>query len=117
MTRHFEKVRTSLNSEHNRLTEELQLHVSQSAGGAHEGNSFYKTQETASESIELTSQLAVVRHIREQLAEIEHALEKLEKGTYGICDACGKSISRERLEAIPCANCCLDCKGRKTTAL
>lgn len=37
------------------------------------------------------------------LKQIDHALEKIEKGTYGICDVSGKEINKKRLEAIPYA--------------
>ena len=44
------------------------------------------------------------------LAEIDGALERIESGSYGVCRTCGKPISEERLEAIPYANRCIDCK-------
>ena len=40
---------------------------------------------------------------------IEWALERLNKGNYGICTACGKPISRARLRAVPWTDYCLDC--------
>jgi RNA polymerase-binding protein DksA len=47
------------------------------------------------------------------LAEIEAALERIEAGTYGTCRTCGQPISEERLEAIPYATQCIDCKRRE----
>jgi RNA polymerase-binding protein DksA len=44
------------------------------------------------------------------LAAINRALQRIETGTYGTCGRCGKSIAEERLEAIPYANRCIDCK-------
>lgn len=49
----------------------------------------------------------------ESLNEIEHALEKYEAGTYGLCDSCGREIERARLEAIPQASLCLNCKAQQ----
>jgi RNA polymerase-binding protein DksA len=46
------------------------------------------------------------------LAEIDRSLERIEAGTYGICETCGQPISEERLEAIPYATQCIDCKRR-----
>lgn len=43
------------------------------------------------------------------LLQIENALEKIEKGTYGICDQCHMPIDPERLKVIPYANFCIDC--------
>lgn len=44
------------------------------------------------------------------LTAIESALRRIEDGKYGICGRCGKPISEERLEAIPYADRCIDCK-------
>lgn len=43
------------------------------------------------------------------LGEIDTALQRIEDGTYGICTNCGKSISPERLDALPWATLCIDC--------
>lgn len=45
-----------------------------------------------------------------QFNNVERALKKIDNNTYGLCDKCGKSIAMERLEALPSANLCLDCK-------
>ena len=45
-----------------------------------------------------------------QYKNVERALAKIDNNTYGICDKCGKPISIDRLEALPSANLCLDCK-------
>ncbi len=47
-----------------------------------------------------------------ELEAIADALEKIEKGTYGICESCGKEISYERLEAVPTARLCVECKNQ-----
>ena len=44
-------------------------------------------------------------------SDIDRALEKLEKGTYGTCDDCKKPIAPERLEALPWATRCVGCQG------
>lgn len=44
------------------------------------------------------------------LEAVEAALAKIEDGTYGICDACGKDIPVERLEALPSAALCIECQ-------
>ena len=45
------------------------------------------------------------------LHHLNEALERIEKGTYGICRSCGKEISRTRLEAVPNATQCISCKN------
>jgi DnaK suppressor protein len=49
---------------------------------------------------------------REQrlLLKIEEAMDRIEKGTYGICDTCGEEIHIKRLEARPVTTMCIDCK-------
>jgi len=42
--------------------------------------------------------------------EIELALQKLRDGTYGVCEACGQTISKRRLKARPFASLCIKCK-------
>jgi RNA polymerase-binding transcription factor len=56
--------------------------------------------------------IAVVRALRSNLRDVERALSKMEAGTYGICERCGQPISMERLEALPWAELCIDCKQR-----
>jgi RNA polymerase-binding protein DksA len=47
------------------------------------------------------------------LAAIDSALARMEAGTYGRCQNCGRPISPERLEAIPWATRCIDCKRKE----
>ena len=113
MTNQFDRIRARLHTERNRLTEELNVRLGQNAAEGHEGSPYGKREETASECFELEKRLASAQRLREQLAEIERALAKLENGTYGLCDSCGKPIPPARLEAIPQANLCLECKTRR----
>jgi DnaK suppressor protein len=46
------------------------------------------------------------------LWEIDHALTRIEEGTFGRCETCGEEIGAERLEAIPYATQCIACKRR-----
>ena len=50
---------------------------------------------------------------REALSDIDHALERLDAGTYGFCEECGVAIPFERLEAIPAARFCIACPRRR----
>jgi RNA polymerase-binding protein DksA len=47
-----------------------------------------------------------------KVAAIDRALARIEQGTYGICQNCGNPIAEERLEALPYAELCIDCKRR-----
>lgn len=46
---------------------------------------------------------------KKELEQIEHALTRIENGTFGICVECGDEISDQRLEVIPYATKCKDC--------
>jgi len=45
------------------------------------------------------------------LRQVNHALERLEKGTYGICERCGRPIAPKRLEALPYVSLCIECQA------
>src|SRR4030066_1352833 len=113
MATKFSKQRGLLEIEHKRLTEELaQLHTNaSSAEERREGSPFGKREEEATETLELEKRLALENRVRQELVGIEHALEKVEKGTYGTCDNCGQPIDPERLEALPQASLCMNCKA------
>jgi len=57
--------------------------------------------------------LALEKRLMALLGEIEHALDKLDKGTYGKCDVCGQSVELARLEVLPQATLCLGCKAKQ----
>jgi DnaK suppressor protein len=109
----FNLLRSRLESERKRLTGELeQLRASaHPADERREGSPFGKREEEATESFELERRLTLEKRIIDQLAEVEHALQKFEDGTYGLCDNCGQPIDPARLEALPQASLCLNCKA------
>lgn len=43
-----------------------------------------------------------------RLEQVDRALRRIDEGTYGICEACGKPIAEERLRAVPWATLCID---------
>ena len=55
---------------------------------------------------------ALAGQLKENLAEVERALAKLDDGTYGQCEVCGKDIAEPRLEAMPATRFCIDDAGR-----
>lgn len=59
--------------------------------------------EVADKLEELEENSGIAHELEDQLTEVQAALAKIEKGTYGICEACEKPIERERLEANPSA--------------
>jgi DnaK suppressor protein len=51
--------------------------------------------------------LSLVNNLRDLMERIDKALGKIEEGTYGLCDRCGKPIEKLRLKALPYANLCI----------
>ena len=56
---------------------------------------------------------ALVTELKDQLTNIEQALIRIEKGTYGFCTNCGKMIDTDRLAVLPTATLCLECESAK----
>lgn len=112
MTVNFEQFRSSLESEQKHLLrelEELEANI-RPAEVRREGSPYGKKEEEATESFEFEKRIALEKRIRDSLVEVKHALGKLDEGTYGLCDDCGQSIDPARLEALPQASLCVNCK-------
>lgn len=70
--------------------------------------------EGTSQAVERIAQVAAARQLDAKLRDVERALEKLDEGTYGACDVCGRPIAPERLEAIPWAVLCVEDAASRT---
>ncbi len=115
MTTNFNLLRSRLESEQKRLTEQMdQIKASvRPAEERREGSPFGKREEEAAETLELEKRLALEKRIKDQLAGVERALRKFEEGTYGLCEGCGQPIDPARLEALPQADLCMSCKAQQ----
>ena len=69
--------------------------------------------DVATESFEREKELALESGVQGMLEMVEEALRKVQKGTYGVCEGCGKAIDGNRLRAIPYARLCIKCKERE----
>jgi DnaK suppressor protein len=56
---------------------------------------------------------ALIGQARQQLIDLEDALSRVERGGYGVCEACGQPIAPERLEVRPSARTCISCAARR----
>ena len=63
--------------------------------------------EGTNQAIERITQVDAAKKLDAKLRDVKRALEKLDDGTYGVCDVCGEAIMLERLEAIPWAVLCV----------
>lgn len=112
----FDELGQRLKEERERLSKELeQLRASAPpVGEPKEGSPYGKKEEGAAEAFELEKRLALERGLTGHLNEVEHALQKLEQGTYGVCEVCGQPIDMARLEVRPQANLCVSCKASQS---
>ena len=60
--------------------------------------------------------LSLSENVKDILKRVDEALNRIEKGTYGICELCGQAIPEERLQALPYANLCITCKQKEEKA-
>lgn len=68
-----------------------------------------RLEESADEVEEFTNLLPIESKLELSLLDVKRALKKIELGTYGICEKCGKKISKGRLEVLPEAKFCSKC--------
>lgn len=83
--------------------EALQTELNELMGLDYDAN-FADTSQVTAERGE-TERLA--NSLRETLDEVEHALAKVDDGTYGLCEECNEAIAAARLEAMPAARFCI----------
>jgi len=116
VTENFDILRSRLESERERLNRELEQIEANAlvTDERREGSPFGKREEEATETAELETRLEMEKRTKDQLMAVENALDKFAKGTYGLCEVCSKPIPLARLEALPEARLCLDCKAGQT---
>jgi RNA polymerase-binding transcription factor len=58
-------------------------------------------------TFEREKELSIEQNVRDLIAKIERALKRIDAGTFGICEICGKPIEKARLKALPYADLCI----------
>lgn len=107
--RRLEKERENLISEINQLEKDSLYKSQRESSGDLSGYSFHMADVgTDNFTRELNLKLATAE--QKILYEVEKALERLERGSFGICQQCKKKINHQRLEAIPYARMCIECE-------
>ncbi len=67
----------------------------------------------ASDNAEENTSLDLLSSEEKHLKQIQDALKRIQKKTYGKCSKCGKDISMKRLKAVPFAELCVDCQEKE----
>lgn len=68
--------------------------------------------DAAAATAERSEVLGIVENLMSLLREVDAALVKVDEGTYGTCEVCGKKIGAARLEFRPTSTRCVDCKSK-----
>ena len=68
--------------------------------------------DTATATLDREIDYTLEENSEQALAQIDDALRRIEDGTFGTCRTCGRPIAPERLEAMPWATQCIDCKRK-----
>ena len=71
--------------------------------------------DAGSASFERETAQSLSNHARGLLTQIDDAVRRIDNGVYGTCESCGEPIEQARLEALPYATLCMDCKRRAET--
>ena len=59
---------------------------------------------------------ALLKSLRKRAARVRAALDKLNEGTYGVCERCGRPIHPDRMDALPEVGLCIRCARESTPA-
>jgi RNA polymerase-binding transcription factor len=115
--RTIDRLRTKLLEErarHMTQADALQAEAAQLALDREEGDTQFDEEggEGDTVSVERERDLMLSASARQIVEEIDRALERIKNKTYGLCTPAGRRISVERLEALPYADTCVDCKAR-----
>ncbi|MBN1996556.1 TraR/DksA C4-type zinc finger protein [candidate division KSB1 bacterium] len=80
--------------------------------GEHSAYAFHMADQ-GTDTMEREQQYMFASREGNYLYHLNMALERIEKGDFGVCVSCGKDINPERLEAVPHARLCIKCKSRE----
>ena len=102
--------RKRLEEERGRLIADLER-----LGVTEQENPGYSTHiaDDATEVFENTKNQALRQNLQRLLGQVNDALVKFDKGTYGLCEDCGDKIDRARLKALPYATLCIQCRQQR----
>jgi DnaK suppressor protein len=110
----LEAFRQRLNDERARVAEEREKLLEDTSRSMEDANdddgADSHMADSATETLDREMELTLEDNAGHLLASIDAALARIDDGTYGVCESCGRQISVERLEALPYATKCIDCK-------
>jgi len=118
----IKEMKEQLTAEQDRLTKELSEFAKQNPKNKQDWDADFqnlgdKEDENAEEVNAFSTNLTLERTLEATLRDVEKALDKIVKGTYGTCKYCGRDIDEKRLRARPASGSCVECKKKYTQEL
>jgi RNA polymerase-binding protein DksA len=108
------EARAELQDEVERLRAEIESSEAAVAGLMRDsGDGAGDEADTGTKNITREYELALAANTRETLTQALRALRRLDEGTYGLCEVCGRPIGKARMQAFPRATLCLDDKQKQ----
>ena len=95
----LERLRTSLENDH--------LHDEPEHDTGVRSRVYQHPADSASDAFEREKEFSILEQVEAELHDVQRALQRLDDGTYGTCEACHAPIGDERLAALPAARFCL----------
>lgn len=114
----IEDLKKKLEEEKNSIQKELESFAQEDPNLKNNWDAKYPNREDgdkdeeADEVQEYDNMLSLEHSLELKLKDVNSALEKIQNGTYGVCENCGKEIGEERLLACPEAKTCLKCNEK-----
>lgn len=107
----LESIRRRLDDDRAHLIAQLKdMGVDPNTGAPNDGQFEQGFADSGQSTAEKALVLSMAEGALDTMREIDAALERIERGTYGSCESCGKAIGDERLDARPVARLCVSCK-------
>jgi DnaK suppressor protein len=107
------EVRARLDEEIDALRAEIAAAETQIAEGDTSDGAGDDQADTGAKAYAREHEMALAHNSRDLLVQNERAIARMDAGTYGICESCGRPIGKARLQAFPRATLCVPCKTRE----
>jgi RNA polymerase-binding protein DksA len=108
-------VRATLESDRERLEVEISAVEEEIGHLLREGGegAGHDQADVGSNTFERDHEMSMAKNARDNLALVSQAIARIDDGSYGVCESCGRPIGKMRLQAFPRATLCMECKQRQ----
>jgi RNA polymerase-binding transcription factor len=111
-TQEIDELRTRLESEREELADQLTTIEDQAFAATQSDMSGDvgvddESADAGTATFEREKELSIEQNVRDLIQKIDRALKRIDDGTYGICEVCGKPIEKARIKALPYVDLCI----------